>query len=422
MTLTLPKRILRRGSVYAVRFTVPNELRSLVGRKEIVRSLGTSDLAEAVAKRDSVLRDIRKELLSDAEPKPKVIPKSDPVTPKDSPRAGGTDRHHKVRETATRWLAEADGISGSTRVRYRQHLDAFAKFTADMEVRRINRQIALDFMAYLKSHPSERTGQSLSHRSLGSYQTCLASYWSVLDHWGLVDGNMRNPFSSLQRRVAGQRKKSDPRKKLLRPVTREEAKALIDLITDSPSLKYRREMIVVLRLLWVTACRLNEIAALRVEQITDHGDHIALRITKAKTEAGNRTVMIVGDDDCRLLREAIRQSKITPPAHPENDGMLFPRLLRGGYDRKPGHYLGKALEKARKSLPGHDGTWDMHSFRRTGVAALVNAGVAREARNLAVGHANNDDIGLSVYAKRADLSEIIKATFEALHRELGGGL
>ena len=94
----------------------------------------------------------------------------------------------------------------------------------------------------------------------------------------------------------------------------------------------------------------------------------------------------------------------------------------GGYDRHPSHYLGKALEKARKNLDGDNSNWDMHSFRRTAVSALVNAGVSREARNLIVGHSNKDDIGISVYAKRAELNGIISSTFEVLHNELGGSL
>ncbi len=104
--------------------------------------------------------------------------------------------------------------------------------------------------------------------------------------------------------------------------------------------------------------------------------------------------------------------------------MLFPRLKLGGYDKRPSHYLGKALEKARKALPDQYRTdqWDMHSFRRAGVSALVNAGVSREARNLAVGHSNKDDLGVSVYAKRGDLSEVLKATFEALSETQGGSL
>lgn len=415
MTLTLPKNIAKRGRIYTVRYTLPHEHRALLGRKEVVRSLGTSDLAQAVIARDAVIDEIKRSLSEEvrfAKAAPSSRTGCSPSAPK-----GAT-----IAETARRWLAESDGIAEATKVRYRQHLAALEAFTKNAEVRAINRDTALKFIEHLRANPSERTGEPLSQRSLGSYQTCLASYWRVLEHWGLVDGDMKNPFSSLLRRVAGQRKKVDPRKKELCPVTREEAEQLLEAIANNGPYKYRQEMLVTVRLLWVTACRLNEIASLRLDQITDHGDHIALRITKAKTEAGNRVVMLVGQGDCELIREAIRLAKITPPVEPDNAGLLFPRLLRGGYDRKPGHYLGKALEKARKALPGHEGAWDMHSFRRTGVSALVNAGVAKEARNLAVGHANTHDIGMSVYAKRADLSDVIRATFEALYKELGGSL
>lgn len=407
MTRTLPKGIFKRGDVYAVRFSVPTEVQSVVGKKEIVRSLGTKDLGEALGKRNEALEEIRASLFTEYEEKPKVEPRA---------TYGKT-----VRETAHRWLSESDGINNATRARYRCILDRFEEYSGNPEVTKINRELALGFMDYLKSTPSPKTGQPLSHRSLSAYQICLASYWRVLEHWGLVDGDMKNPFSSLLRRLAGQKKKADPRKKNLRPVTREEAEALLAYIAGNDRLKYQREMYVTVRLLWVTACRLNEIAGLALEDIDDQGDHIRLRITGAKTEAGNRTVMVVGQGDRELLREAVSRSKVTEPVCPENKGLLFPRLLRGGYDRTTGHYLGKALEKARKTLPTHR-EWDMHSFRRTGVSALVNAGIAREARNLVVGHSNKDDIGLSVYAKRGDLSEVIKATFEALYEELSGGL
>lgn len=408
MTRTLPKGIFKRGEVYAVRFSVPTEVRSVVGKKEIVRSLGTKDLGEALGKRGETLEQIRTSLFSDFDEQPK---------PKTSNRYGTT-----VRETAHRWLNESDGINNATRARYRSILARFEEYSGNCEVTKINRELALGFMDHLKSTRSPKTGQLLSHRSLSIHQICLASYWRVLEHWGLVDGDMKNPFSSLLRRLAGQRKKADPRKKNLRPVTREEAEALLSYIAGNDRLKYRREMYVTVRLLWVIACRLGEIAGLALRDIDDRGDHIRLSITGAKTEAGNRTVMIVGQWDCELLRDAVRRAVVADPVCPENKGMLFPRLLRGGYDRTTGHYLGKALEKARKGLAMNADEWDMHSFRRTGVSALVNAGVAKEARNLAVGHSNKDDIGMAVYAKRGDLSEIIKTTFEALYDELGGSL
>ena len=175
------------------------------------------------------------------------------------------------------------------------------------------------------------------------------------------------------------------------------------------------------RLLWVTACRLNEIVGLKLSEIDDRGDYMALLITNAKTESGNRTVMIVGEGDCELLREAVNRARVIKPLSADNAGYLFPRLLRGGYDRKLSHYLGKALERARKTFPT-SAEWDMHSFRRAGVSALVNAGVARGDRNLIVGHSNRDDIGMSVYAKRGDLTDVIKVTFNVLYEEIGGSL
>ncbi|WP_170330211.1 tyrosine-type recombinase/integrase [Ruegeria arenilitoris] len=238
----------------------------------------------------------------------------------------------------------------------------------------------------------------------------------------MVDPDVRNPFSSLLRRVAGQKKKTDPREKKLRPITREEAESLLTYIAANSALKYQLEMFVTVRLLWVTGCRLNEICGRYLSDIDDRGEYICINIPESKTEAGKRSVMIVGDDDCALLRKAMKKAAIVEPSCPENEGRLFPRINLGGYDKQPSHYLGKALEKARKNLEADNSKWDMHSFRRTAVSALVNAGVAREARNLAVGHSNKDDIGISVYAKRAELDDVILSTFKALYGELGGSL
>ncbi|MGQ3486929.1 tyrosine-type recombinase/integrase [Roseovarius pacificus] len=410
MTLELPKYLLKRGSNFAVRFSVPKEYQTVTGRKEVVRSLGTSDLYEALGKRDAVLKQIEGELKDQLGGRP-TAPMVNPEK-----LEGST-----VRVTFHRWLSQADGINNKTRQRYRQHLEAFEAFTGDIEVSEINRSLALRFMDHLKSTPSERTGEKLSERSLQSYQSCLASYWRVLDHWGLVDPDARNPFSSLLRRLAGQRKQKDPRAKSLRPVIREEAEALLSRIAGNDRLKYHREMYVIVRLLWVTACRLNELCSRSLDDIDDRGDHIRINIPQSKTDAGKRVVMVVGQGDCELLRDAMKRAKVDVPSCPDNEGMLFPRLALGGYDRKASHYIGKSLEAVRKTIPTH-AEWDMHSFRRTGVSALVNAGVAKEARNLAVGHSNKDDIGMSVYAKRGDLSEVIKATFDALYEELGGSL
>jgi len=69
MNRTLPKGIFKRGNSYVLRYTVPSEIRSVVGRKEIIRSLGTSDLGEALSNRESVLSEIKVSLFDKNENK-----------------------------------------------------------------------------------------------------------------------------------------------------------------------------------------------------------------------------------------------------------------------------------------------------------------------------------------------------------------
>ncbi|SNS69932.1 site-specific integrase [Tropicimonas sediminicola] len=408
MVSPLPQYLFKRGETFFVRYTVPQELVATVGRKEIVRSLKTKNLTDAVYSRDMVLDEIRKTALN-GNPMPMTAPPSG-------------DKETTVKEAAHRWLQLADGIRPSTRYRYQRYLGRFINWSGNVGVSELNRELALRFYDHLRQTPSPRTGKLISERTLLSYTNCLASFWKVLDYWSLVDPEAKNPFSGLNRKLPGKRKTVNRPPRVLRPVTRAEAERLLAYIAGADRMKYRREMTVIIRLLWSTGCRLNEVCSLLLSDIEDRGDHIELNIREAKTDAGNRVVMIVDASDMELLRETIRFALITEPLDHRNKGMLFPRLRRGGYDLKANWYVGKALEAARKADPEHDGTWDMHSFRRNAVSALINAGVAKEARNLVIGHSNKDDIGMDVYAKHGDLREIVLVTFRALMEELGGAL
>lgn len=66
--------------------------------------------------------------------------------------------------------------------------------------------------------------------------------------------------------------------------------------------------------------------------------------------------------------------------------------------------------------------WDMHSFRRNTVAALLNAGVPVAERNLIIGHSSRADIGISVYAKEGDLRKAVERTMKLPYKEIGGSL
>lgn len=161
MNRTLPKEIFKRGNSYVLRYTVPTEIRSVVGKKEIIRSLGTTDLGEALSNRESVLSEIKASRFDKNESKPRsnTHKRKDETT---------------VRYTAHKWLFESNGIAASTRNRYREILESFEVYSGNTEVNEINRKMALGYIEYLKVTPSAKTGHLLSHRSLSAYQICLA--------------------------------------------------------------------------------------------------------------------------------------------------------------------------------------------------------------------------------------------------------
>ncbi|WP_404818109.1 DUF6538 domain-containing protein [Ruegeria profundi] len=62
MDARAPKGLFKRGKGYALRVAVPAEYQAIIGKKEIVRGLGTQDLSEALVKRKEVLTQIVSEL------------------------------------------------------------------------------------------------------------------------------------------------------------------------------------------------------------------------------------------------------------------------------------------------------------------------------------------------------------------------
>ncbi|WP_367647858.1 DUF6538 domain-containing protein [Ruegeria arenilitoris] len=137
----LPRGLFLRGKGYALRVSVPTEYQDIVGKREIVRGLGTQDLAEALKRRPRVLEEILEAI-------------TEGQTPSQAVRPNLPKQENTVRDTADRWLAESDGINSSTKVRYRQHLRTFETYSGNIQVKDINRSLALGFIEHLKATPS----------------------------------------------------------------------------------------------------------------------------------------------------------------------------------------------------------------------------------------------------------------------------
>ncbi|KIC42394.1 hypothetical protein RA27_03210 [Ruegeria sp. ANG-R] len=72
MDVRVPKGLFKRGKGYAVRVAVPNEYQAIIGKKEIVRGLGTQDLAKALVRRKEVLPEILASIGEGSTPEPTV--------------------------------------------------------------------------------------------------------------------------------------------------------------------------------------------------------------------------------------------------------------------------------------------------------------------------------------------------------------
>ncbi len=58
MDVRVPRGLFKRGKGYAVRVAVPTEYQPIIGKKEIVRGLGTQDLGEALVMHKVVLPEV----------------------------------------------------------------------------------------------------------------------------------------------------------------------------------------------------------------------------------------------------------------------------------------------------------------------------------------------------------------------------
>ncbi len=413
--------LFKRGANYSVRYCVPKEYWESVGKREIVRSLGTSSLSEARRLKHKAIYAIETELLEAQRLNALRSPLRVTQASTEHTQPIGTSAAVRVSEASYVWLKMCDGITAATKAGYYQVLKHFEEYSQDINVAQINRQFAQSYLEFLKVSESKQTGKPRSPRTIKTHMITLSSFWKVCRHLGHVDQDMANPFNGINAHMPGSKRVKQTTKRL-RPVTRDEAEALLEAINSSSGLKYQSEMDCIVRLLWATGCRLNEICSLTRDQIKDHGDYISFSLTGTKTEAGDRLIFLVGDNECKLIRKALKVALTVTPSSHDNNRLLFPRLHRGGHDRKPSWYVGKALTRLRTETFGGDVEWDMHSFRRNAVSALVNAGVPVAERNLVVGHSNKADIGVSVYAKEGDLRKIVRGTFEVLYGELGGGV
>ncbi len=393
MTL-MTQNLIQRGHTWSVRYIVPTAWRDVVGKREIVRSLGTRDLDEARRRRHAVLAQIIAEcqLLNDPSVAKAVVESAKDDDSRetlelvvdsyidDLARSNGDlaarsyaniyrGKTIAVSKAAGRWLERLEGRVTKGTIDGRRHaISTFTKSMKDLPLSEITPKVALE---WLENHlePSGR-----SPKTLGRYIFAMNLLWEFSRTREWCDGP--SPFAGLTRELS----KSKRHK---RPFTDSELRTFLGGLKGKQN-KHPEEYDVGV-LLIESACRLNEIAELRVRDVFEDGE---VHVHDGKTDAANRVIFFFSDRARSILKRRT--------AGKMADEQLFEELKPGGQDQKLGHALSKRMRRTLSEVipDAQEKGIDIHSIRRWGATVLDNLdGFDRTLKQQAMGHKAGDLLG-----------------------------
>lgn len=202
----------------------------------------------------------------------------------------------------------------------------------------------------------------LKPKTLKRILSGIRSYWRYLQSIGVVDENSE-PFMKLE--IARSAKNGNPRSARL-PFEPKEVLKLLSAAED----RNDQHLADLIRLGMWTGCRVEEICALKVEDV--HKDHFTVK--NAKTDAGWREVPIHPTLHPRLL-ELLNVSE---------DGFVLSGLSVNKYGDRS-NAVSKRFGHLKSKL-GFGPQHVFHSIRKTVVTILENAGVPENVVADIVGH------------------------------------
>ncbi len=218
--------------------------------------------------------------------------------------------------------------------------------------------------------------------------SALRGYWRYLQSIN-VAGEDDEPFSKLD--VARQNKRTD-RRAARQPFV----PAVVVNLLEAARERGDDQLADLIRLGMWTGCRIEELCALKVEQVKE--DHFS--VGEAKTEAGWRDVPI-HRELAQTMARLIEDSK---------DGYVLSGLTKNKYGDRS-NAIGKRFGRLKMEL-GFGPQLVFHSIRKTVVTILENAGVAENVVADLVGHEKTTMTfglysgGLSLAVKREALDKL----------------
>lgn len=419
--------IVKRGEYYSARLVIPVKLRSILGRNEFKKSLGTTSRKEAAllaaplvlnwkqliqqAKTDGITsraKALRRDLaavddddiIDDDEAS--AIAASIIIEAEIEEHILGGRAIESITSKRQRDAAKAfyDIASGQVKL-LDDHVDGWLASIVHLKLRTIN-QRNRDVTAFLKEETAKiptresvaawiRASYAQGDKSVKRKLESLGSFWEYLLVEGVVTG--LSPFSS--HKLPKAKKRNTPKRRCF---TNEECLAILKAArgaNDQPLLD-------TITLALHTGARIEELCKLRVEDVVIEDNLRCLRINKSKTDAGSRIIPLhpaIADLIDRLCRDT-------------KDGYLIPSTSINQYnERSTG--LGRRFGRLKTSL-GYGPELVFHSLRKTVTTKLEQAGVPEGVAADIVGH-KKQTMTYGLYSGGSSMTQkmdaIIKITY-----------
>jgi integrase len=261
------------------------------------------------------------------------------------------------------WLAEQAGtITAQTAAQHRSVIATFLTWAGQAPlVEDVDRRKAGEFVSYLLTPAS-----GLKRKTAQRYASSLASLWQWLLARGVARGE--NPWRGLA--IAKKAKRGET------PAPRQWSdNALKVLLTSARTERYTEVLHDLVRLAVVTGARLDELCALRQDDVYKRRDGWWFSIRQGKTEAAVREVPVHA-----MAAHVIERRRKSA------DGFLFEGLVPGGPDKKRSWNVSKAFGHYTQSVIPSEERQTFHRLRNTFTEAMEQAAVPESTTQLIIGH------------------------------------
>jgi integrase len=382
--------LIRRGGRYSIRRRVPSDLISIVGRREVVRALGTSDRAEAVwrcrlegVRLDAEWAAIRGKPAAFLPPQPpqlQAVTVAEKAQPVRSTRAGMSDTGKRLPDVIDAWERERRPQARSVGI-VRKVADRFRTMVGPFAVESITRQRCIAFKAALLE-----AGQTPvnTDKQLTVFSTLL----QYASDQGWIDVN---PARGV--RVGARANAKAARLPFDLPALRLIFGSTIYTAGDRPGAAAGEAAYWLPLLALYTGARLEELAQLAPGDV-----HEASYVDASGNQRSAWVIRISDIGEGQAVKTATSRRRV--PVHAELVALgfieytqaaigprLFP-LLKIDTDGREGGLFGKWFGKHIRRLGIMDRRMVFHSFRHLLKHTMRECGITEEVSDAITGHAS----------------------------------